>query len=504
MPVFAAIDIGANSVRLKIARQQGRKFRVLHEDREVTRLGSDVFESHRLAPEAIARTIKVLRRFHKETQRLHVDAVRVLATSPLREARNAAELVNWARLATGWRIETISGLEEGRLIHRGVLAHHRFHARQLLLVDLGGGSCEITLSRKGRIQHLFTLPLGAVRLTEAFLAHDPPRTAELKRLREVINGELDRLAPLRRAGPRFMVATSGTAAALAAATGARRGWVERDEVARLAKVLARQSARQRARWQGIGMRRCQIIVAGAAVFTALLERGNLSGFFYSPCGLRDGVLAEMAASQAGASTARQRLGHDREAAVLALARHYAVDLRHARRIQNWAFKLFDLLRRYHGLPAAYREWLGAAALLHEVGGYINSSGRWRHAHYIIANSEILGFRPEERQILAVLSRCLGSYQPLPHDRALRPLGAAAQMLPRALVLLRLARGLEQSRRGAVTAIRIRRRPSSAALRLTLSAGRRGAALEQWALEKECGYFRAVFGRALTPAMAEQD
>ncbi len=160
MPVFAAIDIGANSVRLKIARQQGRKFRVLHEDREVTRLGSDVFESHRLAPEAIARTIKVLRRFHKETQRLHVDAVRVLA-------------------------------------------HHRFHARQLLLVDLGGGSCEITLSRKGRIQHLFTLPLGAVRLTEAFLAHDPPRTAELKRLREVISGKLDRLAPLRRAAFNF-------------------------------------------------------------------------------------------------------------------------------------------------------------------------------------------------------------------------------------------------------------------------------------------------------------
>src|SRR5579872_5103957 len=127
MPVFAAVDIGANSVRLSIARfsARGKRREVLYQDRAVTRLGEAVFRTGRLAPEAMAETVRVLRRFRRAVGRQHVDAVRVVATSPLRDAGNAQALVDWVRSATGWTIEVISGLEEGRLIHLGVMSQSR-------------------------------------------------------------------------------------------------------------------------------------------------------------------------------------------------------------------------------------------------------------------------------------------------------------------------------------------------------------------------------------------
>src|SRR3982074_2257349 len=108
MPTFAAVDIGSNSVRLKIARLLGHRLRPLLEDREVTRLGEGVFRSGFLTPESMAETIKVLRRFHRATQQVVTDTVRVVATSALRDARNSQAFLEWVRSATGWRVEIIS------------------------------------------------------------------------------------------------------------------------------------------------------------------------------------------------------------------------------------------------------------------------------------------------------------------------------------------------------------------------------------------------------------
>src|SRR5678809_701433 len=108
MPTFAAVDIGSNSVRLKIARLQSGRLHSLHEDREVTRLGQGVFGSGFLTPDSIAETVKVLRRFHRATQQIVTDSVRVVATSALRDARNSQAFLEWVRSATGWRVEILS------------------------------------------------------------------------------------------------------------------------------------------------------------------------------------------------------------------------------------------------------------------------------------------------------------------------------------------------------------------------------------------------------------
>src|SRR3954453_22062437 len=192
MPTFAAVDVGSNSVRLKIARLVRGRLETIHEDREVTRLGESVFRNGLLDPNAIAHTVKVLRRFHRATTNAGADAVRVVATSAMRDTRNAASFIEWVRSTTGWRVEIISGLEEGRLIHLGVVSNMRIATWPLLLLDLGGGSCELTISVDGEIRSMVSLPLGAVRLTEEFIQNDPPKKKDLERLRQFIDEEVSR------------------------------------------------------------------------------------------------------------------------------------------------------------------------------------------------------------------------------------------------------------------------------------------------------------------------
>ncbi len=509
MPVFAAVDIGSNSVRLKIARLRGRRLHSIHEDREVTRLGEGVFRTNFLTPESMAETVKVLRRFHRTAQRLGTDSVRVVATSALRDARNSQAFLEWVRSATGWTVDIISGLEEARLIHLGLVSNLRLSGT-ILMIDLGGGSCELTVSRKEHIRETVSLPLGAVRLTSEFLAHDPPRKGELQRMRGFIAREVGRvLERIVASRARVAIATSGTAAALAAASShlihgphkRRPPTVTRAEMKRIAKMISRLPLEGRKKIQGIGPRRAEIIVAGAMVYHELMERCQLRTFRYSPLGLRDGLLAQMAAEYDRSTRSGRQIESERWDSIRQAVNHYRVDLAHALDVRMSAMELFSALKSLHRLPSEYREWLSAAAMLYEVGDYVNRNGRHRHTQYIISNSEILGYTPEQRQIIAAIARYLGKSRPTPGDAATKGLQPAEQeRVAKASMLLRLARAMNLGRSRAVQKARVSMRDG--AVKLTLVSRRRaGVDLELWAIEKDRDYFRELFGRELSAAAA---
>jgi exopolyphosphatase/guanosine-5'-triphosphate,3'-diphosphate pyrophosphatase len=508
MPTFAAVDIGSNSVRLKIARLQSGRLRPIHEDREVTRLGEGVFRSGFLTPESMAETVKVLRRFHRATQQVVTDSVRVVATSALRDARNSQAFLEWVRSATGWRVEIISGVEEARLIHLGLVSGPRVDRSPTLMMDLGGGSCELTVSHRGHIRDAVSLPLGAVRLTDEFLRHDPVRKGELKRLRGFVAREVNRIAA-RIAAARIsnVIATSGTAAALATVAtrlrrgGSRRPVVSRAEMTRIAKRLARLPVAERRKIEGIGPRRAEIVVAGAMVYHELLDRLHLKGFRYSPLGLRDGTLAQMAADYDRSTRSGRQIESERWESILKAVDHYHVDRKHALDVRESATLLFTTLRSVHRLPPEYHEWLSAAAMLYEVGDYVNRNGHHRHTHYIISNSEILGYTPQQRRIIAAIARYLGKSRPTVEDGPIKVVETADRPnVQKAILLLRLARALNLGRSRAVEKVSVGLR--SAGVKLTLVPRRRmGVDLEQWAIEKECDYFREVFGRELSTAVS---
>jgi len=510
MPTFAAIDIGSNSVRLKISRLQAGRLKEIHEDREVTRLGEGVFSGGLLTPEAMSQTVRVLRRFHRATQECGTDSVRVVATAALRDARNSRTFLEWVRSTTGWTIEIISGLEEARLIHLGVVSTGRMAAHSVLLVDLGGGSCELTLSRDGQIRDTVSLPLGAVRLTGEFLHHDPPRKNELKRLQEFVAREIARIQDrIRSARAGAVIATSGTAAALASLASRmarlqkRRpsAYATRETIRRIAKQITSLPLEQRRKVPGIGPRRAEIISAGAVVYAELLERCHLEGFRYSALGLRDGILAQMAAEYDGSTRSGRAVESERWESIKRAVERYRVDLHHAMHVRDSALLLFSSLTSVHHLPLEYREWLSAAAMLFEVGDYVNRNGHHRHTYYIIANSEILGYTPQQRRIIGSIARYLGKSRPTPGDGPMNSLNPEEQEnVTKASMLLRIARALNMGRSQSVGKLAVSARSGKVSMKLT-PRGKASVDLEVWSIEKDRSYFREIFGRELSVAAA---
>jgi exopolyphosphatase/guanosine-5'-triphosphate,3'-diphosphate pyrophosphatase len=535
MPTFAAIDIGSNSCRLKIARVHAHRLKTLAEDREVTRLGGSVFDTGLISPEAMAATLRALKRFQRSVQSHGVDRIRVVATAAMRDARNSAAFQAWVKAETGWNMEIISGLEEGRLIHLGVMGAEPGAGGRVLLLDLGGGSCEVTFSEYKHIKETVSLPLGAVRLTEQFLSDDPAPRDGLTRMRQLIARELRRAHRKIQPGRSpLVIATSGTAAALSAAyaqgakngkPGAKKsaklvarsgaksgsdraedraallaGMVPARAVRKLAGKLAKMSLPEREAVPGIGPRRAEIIVAGAEVYAEIFESFGLKGFRYSPLGLRDGILAQMLAEQDARAKAHREFEHERWESVLSTARRYGVDPRQAEPVRAHTVQLFRELKSMHALQPEYESWLAAAAMLRDTGKFINHQGHHRHTQYIISSSEIYGYTQLQRTLVSAIARYLGKSRPQPGDRALRNIPADEHKnVNRAVVLLRLAIALNQDRASDVLRVSTRVYPKR--VYLELRPGRTGAELELWSLRKEAGYFREVFGRELFVTLA---
>jgi exopolyphosphatase/guanosine-5'-triphosphate,3'-diphosphate pyrophosphatase len=362
---------------------------------------------------------------------------------------------------------------------------------------------------------MVSLPLGAVRLTQEFLRSDPPTAEEIGRMKQFIAREL------RRAGKKIdatnanlVIATSGTAAALAEASsvlvkpgrgkagGKTKAAGKRApntapvrDVRRLADKLTKMNNVARGAMEGIGTKRSEIIVAGAHVYAELLEHYRLPGFRYSSLGLRDGILSQMLAEEDARTSAHQLLERERWEGVLELARRYGTDPKLMEPVRQHAEQLFHDLAGVHGLPEEYLLWLESAAVLRDVGKFLNYQGHHRHAQYIVANSELYGFTPEQRVVTSAIGRYLGKSRPAPEGRTMRDVPPTEhEWVRRAVVLLRLAVGLNQDRASDVLKVKTRVYPKRVILELY--PGRTGAELELWSLRKEADYFREVFRRDL--------
>src|SRR5580658_5315311 len=228
---------------------------------------------------------------------------------------------------------------------------------------------------------------------------------------------------------------------------------------------------------------------------------NLPCFRYSALSLRDGILAQMAADYDRSTRSGRAIESERWESINRAVEHYRVDLHHALQVRDSALLLFSSLKSVHQLPAEYREWLSAAAMLYEVGDYVNRNGHHRHTYYIIANSEILGYTPQQRRIIGSIARYLGKSRPTAGDGAMSALSPEEQEnVEKASLLLRIARTLNMGRSQSVGKVAVSARSGRVAMKLT-PRGKASVDLEVWSIEKDRSYFREVFGRELSVAAA---
>ncbi len=268
----------------------------------------------------------------------------------------------------------------------------------------------------------------------------------------------------------------------------------------LANRLVTMNNEQRLAVPGIGPKRSEIIIGGAFVYAELLERLKLSGFRYSPLGLRDGMLAQMLSDVDSRASVHRAIEEERSTGVLRICKRYGVDMKRAEPIRDDATKLFDDLQRVHMLPPEFREWLASAALMQGVGRFVSHQGHHRHTQYLIANSEMFGFSPAQRTLVAAIARYVGKSRPDPMDKPMRVLSVELHApVLRCIALLRLALALNQDLASERVAFTTRVYPKRVSLQLRVRRG--SAELERWALRKERAYFREVFRRDLDVELA---
>jgi len=508
MDLFAAIDVGSNSVRLQVAAFiSGFQHQVVHEERAVTRLGEAVFNGGDLSERAIKETVAVLKAFREKAEEYSVLALRAVGTSALRDAQNGGRFLKAARREAGVEVEVISGREEARLIHLGVISRLANPDERLLAIDIGGGSAEFTASRERRIEASVTLPLGAVRLTELFLESDPPAAGEIERLEEYVRNKLQRVRkalegagawPLQRHG---VIGTSGTMAALARAVNrldAARSEVggvsfESSEAEALYRRLRGMDLPARRALPGINARRAEIITAGAAVVTLAMRELGFQAITYSDAGLRDGVLVELATRHKGDPAGTQFLNSERLDAVRALAERYAYRRGHSEKVARLARQLFHQLQPLHGLADSYAELLDAAALLHDIGSYVNASKPHKHTWYLIFHSELPGYSERERALVAAVARYHRGSLPSESHGAFRALSRREQAAVEKLApLLRLADACDSGRRAVHSLVTSHK---SSRVEVTLLASE-AAELEAWAAARCAPLFRKAFDAKL--------
>jgi len=465
---LAAIDIGTNSFHMVVARvgevADGPAFEVIAREKEMVRLGAASGDMKRLAPDAIDRGVSALVRLVRIAAVHDADIVAV-ATSAVREAANARDFLDRVRDEAGLEVEVVSGVEEARLIHLGVLQAVPAFDQRLVLIDIGGGSTEILVGERAEVLAAGSFKLGAIRLTQRFFATERLHPGAVESCRRFVRSALAPMVrQVERVGFGIAIASSGTAETVASVINAARGaesprtfnnfTMSADEIGAAVDLLASVESAARRDVPGMDPSRADIVLAGVIILEQTVTALGITELVFSDGALREGVLLDALARRRGATL--HHLRDLRRRSVMHLAESMDDDIEHSARAAGFALDLFDATVPIHGLDDEARELLEAGALLANVGLSVSHSEHHKHSYYVVRHSDRLtGFTDHEIELIALVARYHRKSAPKIKHVEFAQLRLEDQHRVRVLAgLLRVAIALDRSHRGAVARIAV--------------------------------------------------
>ena len=519
MPRFAAVDVGSNALRLRIveaaAPSQGPKVQLpLIPDREgaepwrevaalraPVRLGAEVFVSGRLAPASIGQACDALRSFREEMDRAKVDAYRAIATSAVREAKNGATLIERARREAGVEIETIEGIEEARLIQLAVTRRMPMGEERALLVDVGGGSTEMTLLDHGKTTFTMSLALGTVRMLEAYLKG--VKTVDKKReklLEEVIDRALGEALP-QCGKVDAIIGTGGNVDTLFELCPAKGRAIDVAAAKALYKKLCGLTNGERRDEYQLRPDRADTILPATAIFLRIAKKLDLPTIVAPGVGLAQGMLEEIVDKFFHVWDAAGEAERVIDACAR-LGRHYHYDEAHAKCVTRFATQLFDDLHAVHAFDERDRLLLRAAGMLHDIGDFIHYGGHHKHSYYLIQHADIMGMTPEERAIVANIARYHRKGPPDTSHPNYRDLSKEARGKVRGLAaILRIADALDREHKQKIESVRAAIDREASKITLFLR-GNDDRELEEWTVGAKASLWRDEYDMDVAIAKAE--
>ena len=513
---LAAIDMGTNSFHLVVAKALPHgKFHILDSGKVSVRLGSGAIDLDTISDAAMDRGLKAIQYFKKiaDSQNARIHAV---ATSAVREARNKDQFINLIKENCDVNVEVISGHEEARLIYLGILQALPLYNKQILTIDIGGGSTEFLIGKQGNVFFSASLKLGAIRLKDRFFHEEPLKKNQIENARRFIRLHLiGIIAETKNINFEFAVASSGTAETLQliANTNFGRNNLESDsltrtEIDKIVKLLLSfDTAKKRLSIEGLDEKRADIIVGAAILMQEIMNAFNIEKLHISSYALREGIIYNALHRN------MDELSEIRKLSVIHLAERFFDP--HIPR-SGPSLHIADLSAQIYkeciriGLIQKSEDddlcLLESAAILHNIGLVISHSSHHKHSAYIIRNTEYLtGFNLSEIDMIAQIARYHRKSFPASKHLEYKLLSEKEKRrLEIMSSILRLATGLDRSGNKIIKTIRLESRNNAVAAYLTINEDENSdPSLEIWSGELKSDLFEKTFKKKISFEISHQ-
>lgn len=440
--LYAAIDLGSNSFHMIIARDVLGQMQVIDKHKEMVRLRSGLDAKGMLSPDAFDAGIACLERFGQLIKHIPTEQVRAVGTNTLRNAKNSREFLKAARKAIGHEIQIIPGQEEARLIYLGVAHGLPQNGEQRLVMDIGGGSTEYIIGKDFQYDHLTSLEMGCVSVSELFFGNHEITPTNLERAfsycRQILRPHYRKLTKL---GWDAAIGASGTIKSIG--TILEENQWSKDGITlkgmqKLCEKLLEVGNIEQAEIPGLKEERVPVLLGGLAILMVTFEELNIEIMQVSANALREGLIFD--------TLGRLHAEDAREISISALQQWMKVDIQQAKSIAETALCLYQQAHntwQLHSTDYSYRKLLEWAAQIHEVGMALSYKRYRHHSAYIAENSDLAGFSQQEKLMLsAMLLNHRGKFMAEVFDTLPK---MQRQKLPFLTLLLRLAVRIHRGR-----------------------------------------------------------
>jgi len=499
---IAAIDIGTNSIHMIVVQvRPDLSFEVVDREKDMVRLGAGGLDGRNLTPTAMAAALQTLSKFRRLAESHKVDEIVAAATSATREAENGGDFIAEVDRQTGIRIRVISGTEEARLIHLAAGYGVDIGGTTAVVVDIGGGSVEVTLGTATQLTHARSFKTGVIRLTERYVQSDPLSGRDERRIIKHLNREMGSyLDQIAARGFARVIGTSGTILSLgtmAAGNDGRADDVRNRRVSakalhRLRKNIVESDIQERLRIPLMDPRRADLSVAGSVLFDTIIRRLGAEEFTLCDLALREGLVLDYVHRNSARIRKVERYPDVRRRSVIELGERCGYWSEHAQQVARLALSVFDQTRSVHGMSDREREWLEYGALLHDIGVHISYERHHRHSYYLIKNGDLRGFDPQETEVIALIARYHRQATPKKSHEGYGDVPGAVRKKVRALsAMVRLAEGLDRSHAQALGGLDLFPRGDDYLARLRANGD---AELELWAAHRHVAPLEKLLGK----------